>query len=123
METEIKRVYKNYYKIYQEPICSVFMDEYLMKKANKILCKYRDEIISLFKNNEEHLISEKWALAYPNGEQEPFHGTDLKKPKNYRIPIFITEKVDDLFYIGDRNIYSDEVKNAVTKILEEEKCQ
>lgn len=114
---KIKKVNKNYYKIIMRPFCSVFLDEYLMKKANKILYKYKNEIDSLLKNNPGALISESWSLAYPNGIQKTFHGTDLKPVEDARMPNFTTEKINNLYYIGDRNIYSKDVKKEIEKLM------
>jgi len=75
--SEIKKINENYYKISIEPFCSVFLDEYLMWKANRILSKYKQEIWALLEKNKEHIIKEEWALAYPNGEQVTFYGTNL----------------------------------------------
>jgi len=110
--SEIKKINENYYKISIEPFCSVFLDEYLMWKANRILSKYKQEIWALLEKNKEHIIKEEWALAYPNGEQVTFYGTNLLPP--------ITKKVENLFYVGDKNIYSEEVKNTIEKILKKE---
>lgn len=118
MEEQIKKVNKNYYKIYVEPTTSVFLDEELMKKAAKILYRYKQEIDELLKNNSRHLIKEDWALAYPNGEQKSFYGTDLQPVENAREPLFDVRKVENLYFIGDRSIYEDEVKNEIGKLME-----
>jgi len=118
--SEIKKINENYYKISIEPFCSVFLDEYLMWKANRILSKYKQEIWALLEKNKEHIIKEEWALAYPNGEQVTFYGTNLLPPKQIFVQGFITKKVENLFYVGDKNIYSEEVKNTIEKILKKE---
>jgi hypothetical protein len=115
---EIKKINKNFYQILVEPICTVLLDEYLMKKALKILYKYQNEMDALLQNNPEHLIKEEWSLVYPNGEQTAFYGTDLKKPKKIRTPNFKVRKIENLFYIGERDIYSDEVREEITKLME-----
>ena len=119
MENQIKKVNKNYYEIYSEPICSVFIDEYLMKKANKILYKYQNEMGALLENNTEHLIDNNWALAYPRGEQTVFQGTDLKPPERWRQPEFITKKVENLFFIGEESIYNEKLTKKISKLLED----
>jgi len=118
---KIKRVNKNYYKIFTVPICGVFVDEYLMKKLNKILYKCKNEIDGLLQNNIKHTIKEEWALAYPKGKQESFYGTNLEPPEKASGPIFRTVKIKNLYFIGNKNIYSDEVKREVEKLMEKEK--
>lgn len=117
---EINKVNKNYYRISAQPLCSVFLDEELMKKANKILYRYQQEIDALLKNNPERLIREEWALTYPKGEQKSFYGTDLKPVGEAREPKMITQKVENLYFIGDRNIYGEEAKKAVENLMEME---
>ena len=116
-EDKIKKINKNYYRIHSRPFCSVFLDEKLMKKANKILYKYKQEIDSLLKNNPEHLIEQEWSLVYPNGKQESFYGTNLTPVEDGSIPGFKTIKVNNLYFIGKKNIYSKEVEKAVEKLL------
>ena len=121
MKKQITKVNKNYYSIYAEPTCSVFLDEYLMKKANKILYRYRNEMDALLKNNAKHLIKEHWSLAYPEGEQTHFHGTNLKSPERIGIPEFMTRKVENLFFIGEEDIFDKKIEKRITKLLEEDK--
>jgi len=118
--TDIKKVNKNYYHIVARPTCSVFLDEYLMKKANRILYKYKNEMESLLQNNPEHLIEEHWSLAYPNKKQESFYGTTLKPASQNLVPSFTTNKVKNLYYIGELNIYGKKVKKAVKELMEKE---
>jgi hypothetical protein len=117
-ENEITKINKNYYRISIQPICSVFLDEDLMKKTNKILYRYQQEIDALLKNNPEHLIKEEWSLAYPNGEQKSFYGTDLRPVVNATEPKMITQKVENLYYIGNKNVYSDEVAEVIKNLME-----
>jgi len=118
MENQIKKVNKNYYEIYAEPICSVYLDEHLMKKANKILYKYQNEMGALLENNPEHMIAQNWSLAYPKGEQTVFLGTNLKQPERWRQPEFITKKVENLFFIGEESIYNEKLTKKISKLLE-----
>lgn len=117
MEDKIKKINKNYYRIKSQPFVSVFLDEFLMKKANKILFKYKNEIDTLLQNNPEHLIKEEWSLVYPNGEQKSFYGTDLKAVENASEPNFRTQKVDNLFFIGDVSVHDEEIIKKVEKII------
>lgn len=115
----MKKINKNYYKIYIEHFCSVFLDEFLMKKANSILYKYRNEMESLLENNKDHLIEENWSLAYPNNKQTTFYGINPKKQvTDIQLPKFYTKKVENLFDIEDKDIHSDEVIEGIKKILE-----
>lgn len=116
---EIKKCYKNYYNIYSNPICTLLVDEFLMRKINKVLSKYQDEINSLLVNNAEHCVNQEWGLAHPNGKQITFRSMS-KKPDNLAVAKFTTRKEKNLFDIGNLSIYSEEVKEAVTKILEGE---
>lgn len=115
---EIKKINKNYYKIYFAPTCSVFVDEELSKKVMKLLYKYKNELDTILSNNKEHTIKEEWSLAYPNGKQESFYGTNLDKPSEIYTPKIEMQKVENLFFIGEENIYSDEVKNKISELLE-----
>jgi len=114
---KIEKENKHYYRINAQPTCSVFLDEHLMKKANKILYKYKQEIDELLKNNPNHLIEEKWSLAYPNGEQVSFYGTDRKPVHNATEPNFATKQVENLFFIGDSDIYSKDTEEKIQKLL------
>ena len=116
---EIKKCYKNYYSIYSNPTCTLLVDELLMRKINKVLSKYQDEINSLLVNNAEHCVNQEWSLVHPHGQQVAFHSIS-KKPDNLAVAKFVTKKVENLFEIGDLSIYSEEVEEVVTKILEGE---
>ena len=118
MKTKCKKVNKNYYSIETQPICSVYLDEHLMRKANKILYKYKNEMDTLLENNRGHLIEQHWSLAYPNKKQTVFRGTNLKLPERMGTPGFSTRKVENLFFIGEENIYSKKVEKEITKLLE-----
>lgn len=120
MKIKIKRINKNYYNIVAEPICSCFLDEDLMLKAINILHKYKKEIDILLQNNPTHLIKQEWSLCYPYKIQTSFYGTNSKPLHNATEPKFKVEKVKNLFYIGDKNIYSKEVKNEIEKIIEKD---
>jgi len=101
---KIKRELKNFYQISIEPICSVFLDEYLMRKAMKILVKYRQELNALLINNTEHLIEHQWALCYPKGKQTTFY-MYRKLPEEDIIKLienfekFTVRKVEPLFQL------------------------
>jgi hypothetical protein len=116
---EIKRCYQHYYDIYAKPLCGVLVDEFLMRKINKVLSKYQNDINSILVNNRDHCIAESWALAYPNGKQTGFYSVN-EKPQDLAVAKFITKKKENLFDIGDLSIFNEKVKEAVTKILEGE---
>jgi len=118
---EIKRNPKHYYAISCEHICTVLLDEYIMKKANKLLLKYRNEMNGLLSNNTEHLIEQNWALAYPNKEQTSFYSSNpIKEYQVYTQP-FTTRKVDNIFEgIGEYKIHDRDVIDVVKKIMESE---
>lgn len=121
METKYEigqKVNKNYFSINVIPHCSVFLDEYLMKKANKILFKYQKEMETLLENNIDHLIEQNWSLAYPKGKQETFYGTDLKGFESPYTSKFYTQKVESLFFIGNESIYSEKVIKSVEVEME-----
>lgn len=114
----MKKINKNYYKIEARPVCSVFLDEYLMKKVNKVLYKYTQEIEALLENNNEHLIPEQWSLVYPNKKQVSFYGVNCGNDDIIiTIPKFDTRKIENLFDLDGKSIYSDEVKKEITKLL------
>ena len=115
---EIKKINKNYYRILAQPVCSVFLDEELMKKANGIIYRYQQEIDALLKNNPEHLIEEKWSLAYPNGKQETFYGTSLEPVLDASEPRMMTQKIRNLYFIGDKCVHDEEVIEEVKKLME-----
>ncbi len=117
----VERVHKNFYKIHEKCLCSVFVDEHLMRKVNKILLKYQNELNALLENNREHLINEQWSLAHPHQKQTSFHGTDLKPVTKKKLSHgFSTTKVVDLFNIGSASIHDKDVLMEVQKIMEKE---
>jgi len=115
---KVKRVNKHYYQINARPICATFVDKELMQKVNKILYRYTTELEELFENNREHLIKHNWSLAKPNGKQVTFHSFEPVIDTTTLMQPFDTKIVENLYDIGGANIYSDEVKKAVTKDLE-----
>jgi len=119
MSDKIERINKNYYKISINPVCSCLIDEHLMKKAIKILGKYKKEMDTLLQNNPEHTINEEWSLCYPYKIQTSFYATDLK-PCERRTPKFRVNKVENIFFIGNKNIYSDEVRKKIQDIIEKD---
>lgn len=68
----IEKEYKNYYKMSFGLYCGVIVDEMLMKKLSKIQYETQEKIKSVLINNLEHVESENWSLAYPDGEQTSF---------------------------------------------------
>lgn len=119
-KTNIKKVTKYYYEIVQKPFRTVFLDEYLMKKANKLLYKYSLEVKELLENNKEHLIENDWSLCYPKGKQTPFHSNKPVSENSLMFVPFETRKVENIFDIGDDSIYSKAVVKEIEKLLEKE---
>lgn len=115
---KIARNLRNYYMIVTLPHCTVFLDESLMKKANKILCKYQNEMTALLENNKEHLIEQEWSLCYPDGKQTAFYSSNKVDEGRRLLAKFETLKVKDIFTgipkykIHDENI-CDEVKTIM----------
>jgi hypothetical protein len=117
---DIQKIVKNYYEIFANPTCGVFLDEYLMKKANKILYKYELEIKGLLENNSKHLIKHEWSLAYPNKKQTSFHSFKPIDKYSLLSQGFTTKKVENIFDIGDERIYDKKIEKEITKLLEKE---
>lgn len=116
--SKVKKISKRYYQISSRPICTVFLDEKLMRKANKILYKYNQELQELLTNNTEHLIKHEWSLAYPNKEQTTFYSAEPIDEYQPLVKPFTTKVVDNLFNISGRSVYSDDVKKEVEEYLE-----
>lgn len=118
----IKKINKPYFIISTAPICSVLFDEFLMKKVMKILYKYKNEIAECLYSNKEHLIQSEWALVYPNGKQVSFRSfkkvndNDIERLIGY-VNQFVIHKEENIFDIGDKSIFDDEVKSLVEKEL------
>lgn len=118
MKNEITKINKNYYKIFAQPTCSIFLTEKLMNKVLPLLYKYKNELDALLQNNKDETIEEHWSLAYPNGKQESFYGTNNKPAERINTPKFDCIKVSQLYDIGENDIYSDDTKKEVEKLME-----
>ena len=114
----MKKVNENYYRIYTDPICTAFLDEYLMKKANKILYKYINEIESLLVNNKDHLIKHTWSLCYPKGKQTTFHSYEQIDKYTVLVPRFRTEKAENLYDLDGKCVHNEDVANTIAKLME-----
>jgi len=118
---KITRVLKNYYKIHQDPLVGIFVDEYLMRKINKVLHKYRQEILAILENNRQHILNGNWGLCYPKRKQTVFHNYEpIKENEKIRLPKLITQKVENIYNIQGRSIYDKEVEKEVKKLIEKE---
>lgn len=116
---EIKEVAKNFYSINTKPFCSVFIDDYLMKKVNKILYKYSLEIEKILTNNTDHLIKHEWSCFNIKDKQYIFYSSNkIDKYTSYQ-PGFYTEKIKNIFDIGNEDIYDKKVENEVKKLIKQ----
>lgn len=123
--SKIKRINKPYFNINGTPFCSVLVDEFLMKKASKILCKYKNEIEALLLSNKEHLSEMSWGLAYPCRQQTSFYS--FKKPSEAditRLCSYVAEfkirKIDNLFDLKGDSEHDENVTKEVASIITKE---
>lgn len=114
----MKKLNKYYYQIVAKPICTVFLDDHLMRKANKILYRYRQEMEELLANNTENLIRHEWGLAYPNGEQATFYSSNPVDEYTTLVEPFETRLIKNIYDLEGKSVYDEEVKQEVAHLME-----
>lgn len=117
-EMKVTKVKKSYYSLNQNHFCTVLVDQYLMKKACKIMSKYETEMRDLLSSNPEHCIKQDWSLAYPNGEQTTFHSAAAPDEYTKFVPGFKPTKIKNVFDIGDKSVHDKQTIKEVGKLLE-----
>ena len=122
--SKITEVTKNYYRVGTSGLCSVIIDNELMKKVVKVEQEFDKKMKCLLNDNLEHVETEDWSLCYPNKIQTSFLAinTDVNHDKKTRVNyIHKTEvtKIKFLFDIDGLSIYDDEVTNYLSDYLSE----
>lgn len=121
----MKKINKNYFRVGSKSLCSVLVTEKLMKKVSKLTYEYKIKLEALLLQNIDDCVKEEWALAYPNGEQESFYAITPHSEQDIINAIGNThkvmiERVENIFDIGDKDIYSDEVKEGISDLMAKE---
>lgn len=115
--SKVTKVNKSYYKVSTHPYCTVLVDQWLMKKAVRILTKYETEMRDLLSSYPEHCIKEEWGLAYPKKEQTIFYAVAPVDEHTKYVTGFAPRKIDNIFNLNGASVYDRKIRKEVEKLL------